>query len=155
MNLKSIATVGLAIAMSHGVANAEKAWQMVIDGVGNIPLTSIEYVVSHQAEQTMDVVLNDNATVFHNIPSVSFVFDEAGVGVVSTDQETVIGPFGDTISVTGLKSGSTIMVYNMQGVMLESKTSQGENSITIDISGYAPGIYVLRTANSTVKFQKR
>jgi len=154
MNLKSIATVGLAIAMSHGAANAEKAWQMVIDGVGNIPLTSIEYVVSHQAEQTMDVVLNDNTTVFHNIPSVSFVFDEAGVGVLSTDEESIIGPFGDAISVTGLKSGSVITVYNIQGIMLDTKKSQGEKSITIDISGYAPGIYVLRTANSTVKFQK-
>ena len=53
------------------------------------------------------------------------------------------------VTVTGLETGTEIELLDMMGRVLAMGTA------TLDLSGLAPGLYLLRTPNGTAKLLKR
>lgn len=138
-------------------ASAEQVWHAVISESEKVAVDQIEYIVSRPEARSLDIVLNDGNTVFGGVPSIQFEYSErAGLTSITTDSEVILGPYDDVITVKGLAQGSPIMIYNSVGVMVASYTSGGkQEALEIDLRGYDPGVYVLKTRNSAVKFVKR
>lgn len=138
-------------------ASADQVWHAVISESEKVAIEQIEYIVSRPDVRSLDIVLNDGNTVYAGVPSLQFEFSErAGLTSITTDSEIILGPYDDVITVKGLSQGSPIMIYNSVGVVVDSYTSGGkQEALDIDLSGYTPGVYVLKTRNSAVKFVKR
>ena len=157
LNLKNLFIAAVCVAAGHvGTAGAE-VWHLVAEGVGKIPVSAIEYMISHPSEGTMDVILNDNATVYAGVGHATFEYgEEAGSSAPSEPRECIVGPFDDYITVSGLADGAVIRLYSSQGMLMAEFTAPGHGRpLGIDVSGYAAGIYILRTEHSSVKFIKR
>ncbi|MDE6310141.1 MAG: T9SS type A sorting domain-containing protein [Muribaculaceae bacterium] len=137
--------------------NAQQVWHAVVSESEKVPVDEIEYIVSRPEARSLDIVLNDGATVYEGIPSLQFEYSErAGLTSPHSDDETILGPYDNVITVKGLAEGSQIKLYNPMGQLVDVYTSGGkQQSIDIDLSQYQPGVYVLKTRNSAVKFVKR
>ncbi len=53
-------------------------------------------------------------------------------------------PFESKFNVSGLEEKDVILIYNMMGNLMVSTTVMTSNSIEVDLSGYAPGIYLVK-----------
>lgn len=147
----------LMASMSTYAANAQQVWHAVVSESEKVPIDEIEYIVSRPEARSLDIVLNDGATVYEGIPTLQFEYGErAGLTSPRSDDETILGPYDNIITVKGLAEGSLIWVYNPTGQLVDTYTSPGkQNAIEVDLSQYEPGVYVLKTRNSVVKFVKR
>lgn len=157
MNYKSIFFSTLMAVFSLSAAQAQQVWHAVVSASEKVPVDEIEYIVSRPEARSLDIVLNDGATVYEGIPSLQFEYSErAGLTSPHSDDETILGPYDNVITVKGLAEGSQIKVYNPMGQLVEVYTSSGkQEAIDIDLSQYQSGVYMLKTRNSTVKFVKR
>lgn len=143
----------LALGWAALTAQAEAVWHLVADGNEKVPVSEVEYLLSVSSTRTVDVVLKGSAAI-ENVACITFEMAEAGLRTPESTVETILGPYDDCISISRLAPGKQISVYNAQGALIA--TYSGINgSLTIDISAYAPGVYILRTPNSSVKFIKR
>ncbi len=157
MNLKSTMLPLLMAALSPCTMLADQVWHAVISGSEKVPVDDIEYIVSRPEARSLDIVLSDGQTVYEGIPSLEFEFSErAGLTSIQSDAEVILGPFDDIITIKGLAQGCPITIVNSLGQVVEGFTSPGKQEvIEIDLRGYQPGVYVLKTRNSAVKFVKR
>ena len=155
MNL--ISWILLLLALGSCAVHAQQVWHAVVSASEKVPVDEIEYIVSRPEAKSLDIVLNDGSTVYEGIPSLQFEYSErAGLTMPNSDNETILGPYDNVISVKGLAEGSQIKLYNAIGQLVVVYTSPGkQQAIDIDLSQYQPGVYVLKTRNSTVKFVKR
>ena len=67
-------------------------------------------------------------------------------------------PADSYVTITGITEGSVIMIYDLNG-RLRHKQVANDTSITVNCSGYIPGIYLIKSVNggtsSATKFIKR
>lgn len=62
-------------------------------------------------------------------------------------------PVTDRLTVRQIEAGEQVQLISLQGVVLRQIISDG-NNLSFDMSGYAPGIYIIKTANKTAKVIK-
>ncbi|SFZ93604.1 Por secretion system C-terminal sorting domain-containing protein [Flaviramulus basaltis] len=73
---------------------------------------------------------------------------------VSKDVFIFPNPTSDNIDINGLKENIPASIYNIKGQLITIK-QVNSNSNTINISGLADGIYILKIKNDTFKFVKK
>lgn len=133
----------------------EMVWHLVTDDGAKFPVNQIDYIIQQDADSGYDIVLADSS-VRSGVTRSSFEYcEDSGIGQVSADREIVAGPYGDVITVTGLKAGAEICLYNTQGILLQSVRAAGSSPVTINLASLPAGVYLLKTTNTTLKFLKR
>ena len=129
--------------------------------VWNTDGTYVAYNCSHHPEMKTDSVnitltVGDSISVYYPLNEVRrLTFDDEGLtpveqvakqGVVSINQQSVI--------ISDLKAGTTVVVYDANGRMVaKSKSANGQANVNISRLPY--GVYVVRAGNVNFKFLKR
>ena len=62
---------------------------------------------------------------------------------------------GDDIMVKGLVPGDNVMLYDMNGILLETLTVDDSRAVKASLSGRPKGAYVLKVGEQSYKFMKR
>lgn len=62
---------------------------------------------------------------------------------------------GETLSFSGLKSGTTASLYNMSGQLLQKQTTGASGKLDISVSNQPAGIYLVKVNDVTYKITKR
>ena len=62
---------------------------------------------------------------------------------------------GETLYFSGLKQGTEIAVYASSGQMMRKVKTGRLNSTTVSVSGFAPGMYLVKVNGLTYKITKR
>ena len=62
---------------------------------------------------------------------------------------------GDLIIVKGLTSGKAVTVYRVDGTQLLLQRSDGSDRMTISLSSFSAGVYIIKADEITYKFLKR
>ncbi|MCC8177434.1 MAG: T9SS type A sorting domain-containing protein [Bacteroidales bacterium] len=152
---KIVAILLIAIGSAGSTQGGELVWHLVTDDGAKYPVNQIDYIIQQDADSGYDIVLADGS-VRSGVTRSSFEYcEDSGIGQVSADREIVAGPYGDVITVTGLKAGMEICLYNTQGILLQSVRAAGSTPVTINLASLPAGVYLLKTTNTTLKFLKR
>lgn len=101
------------------------------------------------------ITFDDNSSIMSRMDDTIVKFeDPAGIKRICLPEYFILkSEVGNQVRIDGIKSGDTIILYSANGVMLSSCRSAG-SSLTLDLSGYANGIYVLKVNNKSIKFTK-
>ncbi len=78
----------------------------------------------------------------------------SSVGALDTYIKVGPNPVVDFVRVYDLELGSDLQIYNMQGALVYQSIVNSEN-ISVDMSGYKSGIYLLKAGNKSAKFIKQ
>lgn len=80
-----------------------------------------------------------------------YAINQAGIGDITTTPYTAITVMynGDSVILGGLNAGEQVMVFDMSGKMVVSRTASAQR---MSLSGLESGIYVARSATGAVKF---
>ena len=70
---------------------------------------------------------------------------------VAKAQFTVVG---DQVAVTGMKAGSAVNIYDMNGRMVAAASADAEGNATISTASLNRGVYVVTNGTTTQKFMK-
>ena len=62
---------------------------------------------------------------------------------------------GDVVVISGCNFGSQVMVYSLNGVLLQLHYADVEGNVEISMADYAQGIYIIKTETITYKIIKR
>lgn len=94
----------------------------------------------------------------------TFAMDMETVEINFTDATSIKESFANTFSyntlvedqleLTGLETGSLVQIFRMDGQLLFSSHIEGE-AVSIPVSNYASGSYLLKAGNQIVKFIKK
>ena len=57
--------------------------------------------------------------------------------------------------VSGLKAGTRVAIYNLNGTQISSVTADGEGRVALDFSSLPKGVYILRTPTKSFKFMNK
>ncbi len=104
-------------------------------------------------------VTNGNDMLKFDMEGVAdYHFVKEKVTVVSVEKPTVesdadVSPtlaFGEA-KFSGLKAGTRIMVYSIDGQVVDSVTASADGQATIDLRRLSKGVYILRTPGKSFK----
>lgn len=94
----------------------------------------------------------------------TFAMDMETVEINFTETTSIKESFANTFSyntlveeqleLSGLEAGSLVQVFRMDGRLLHSSIAEGER-MTIPVSNYTSGSYLLKAGNQIVKFMKK
>ncbi len=152
---KIVAALLIAIASAGATQAGELVWHLVTDDGAKYPINQIEYIIQQTAEDGFDIMLADGS-VRQGVMRSSFEYcEDSGIGLATADREVVAGPYGDEITVSGLKVGAEIALFNTQGVLLKSIRVTTSSPVVINLASLPSGVYLLKTTNTLLKFLKR
>ena len=80
--------------------------------------------------------------------------DGTGVQSLSEDLNTVQFN-GQNIMFQHLKAGSKVSVYAVNGMLMMNKTIASDGELTVDLSNFSQGVYVVNVNNKTYKVVKK
>ena len=148
--------LAITLLCSAFVAAADTKWAMVTQRGETILMGNVGYILNSDASSAFTIVLNDNSTV-DDVTKVSFAKVNA-TGIDATTTEKKDGIYAKvvdgTLSVSGCTIGDKADIYAANGQLLR-QVGLGEGKAVIDVSSFAPGVYLLRIGKTTVKFQKK
>ena len=133
---------------------AEQVLCMVItntDGTVNKFALQDAPVLTYEGNNLV-VTCNDATltTALGDIEQWSFeMADLDGIDEAETTPKAILS-FGKA-NLTGLKSGSIISIYSIDGKAVSSLRADGEGNVNIDLSQLPGGIYIIRTPNQSYK----
>jgi hypothetical protein len=101
------------------------------------------------------VIFDDNTSIISRMDDTIIRFDDpSGIKTIEIPEYyNFKKKLGSVVQIDGFNDGDFIHLYSGNGVLLFSTRSEG-TSLTLDISGYTNGIYVLKINNKSIKFTK-
>ena len=81
--------------------------------------------------------------------------DITGVEEIQNVTEGSIRPHAGMILISGFEAGAGVIVSDLGGSVLFNGSTGNDGNLTIDLSGYPEGIYIIKAQNQTFKFIKR
>lgn len=117
-------------------------------GFDEKPVLSVYVNGVRLATSTYDVCYENNQVK-------SFEIVDTNTGINDIAEHTKPSLSNGQISVDNAKSGTEVMVYSTQG-MLVSKVAADENGhANVNLSSLPTGVYVVKVGNNSYKFMKR
>jgi len=154
---KKILFLGLALLMAGQLMIAQSYQMVTLSANGTeatYPVSDVQQVVF--ASNSMTVKMKEGADA-SSITCIKFT-ESTATGIIDQKSESAISvfpnPVTDMLSVSGVKKDAIIYLYNMNGALLQTVTSQ-ENATNINVSSLQQGIYLLRINNLIIKFIKK
>ncbi len=138
-------------------AQTEKQWMMVPDGnmAQPIPVSGISFLITADDEANFTAVCHDG-TVRTDIATASFCqMDPTAITTPLTDgNATKILCAANRLTLTGCPTGALISIYTTGGQqVLKAEASQA--TTTISIAQLPTGTYLIKVADTTLKFIKK
>lgn len=103
------------------------------------------------------VIMTTKTTVTFPLEKVKkFTYRDASNGISQPNVvKAAFSADGETLSFSDLKSGTTILLYNVAGQLLRSVTPDFGNRAVVSVSQLPTGVYVVKMNDATYKITKR
>lgn len=144
------------VAMPRIVKADGLEWCLVTNTGKTVALKNVSYLLSADDSKTFSVVETSGATI-SQVRKISFIKDvDAGLSDIKSSADLSIAqdPVMNSLTVSGLTKKSTIRVLSLLGAE-QFKTVTTESTVTICVSNYTPGIYLLEVNGKSMKFIKK
>jgi hypothetical protein len=106
---------------------------------GNLVITTTKTTISYPLEQVK-----------------RYTYASASSGITSPKSaEATFSADGETLTFKGLKTGTSIMLYNVAGQLLRKVTPTTEGHAAVSVSKLPTGVYVVKMNDATYKITKR
>ena len=125
--------------------------------------TQVRYLLSDEPKTTFD-----NGALFLNTSKVSISYPienvlrytyEGDMPSVGIDQlkpgEVRVYQSEDAVTFKGLKDGTPISVYSLDGKLLSTHTARQGAATDIPLTALPAGTYILKVKDQTIKFHKK
>ena len=125
--------------------------------------TKAYYELNDMPETTFEdgklVIRTQSATVEYPMSGVlRYTYDGVGTNGVSK----VRGLHGamvkrelNSVTIVNLKEDSEVQLFNSEGTLLDTKTSNGEEPVVISVANQPNGVYMVKYESQTLKLIKR
>jgi hypothetical protein len=133
--------------MTISYVNGAEADAFAIDGVSRITFVGDSMVV-----QTAD---GEHAVAIADVDKIKFDIVVSSVDAIKADlgEDVVIEAGGGIVNITQVDGEMlNVAVYNMQGQLV--KTIAAPQQVSLDLTGYNPGVYIIKANNKVIKFRK-
>ena len=160
MRNKLVAALLAVIAAFNVQVQAQDAgevWHIETDTQESIPMSDVSFLLAADDDTHFSIVTKDNH-VYDNVTRATFSkhAESSGVGSVEDFGALAVYPtvVSREITISSCRQDTKVAVVSLGGgVCLEAVVADG--SATLDVSGLAPGAYILKVGDRSVKFIKR
>ena len=103
------------------------------------------------------VITTTKNTVTYPLEKVKrYTYASASSGITSPKGvEATFSADGETLTFKGLKTGTSIMLYNVAGQLLRKVAPTTEGHAAVSVSKLPTGVYVVKMNDATYKITKR
>lgn len=108
---------------------------------------SEEYLVLKTAKETVNYPLGEMLTF-------EFSNETTGIDAIGTAGGNVVFTFGASLKGEGLKPGSRVSVYTMNGQTVGSAVADANGAVEIFLNGQT-GVFIVKSLTKTFKFIKK
>ena len=100
-----------------------------------------------------------NNTVVYPMDDVDCIyFDEIGssspTGITEVKNAELIRFVKDGVELSGFAAYTTVTIYNLQGQLVGTYSTDGSDSLNISLADREQGIYIIKANKSTLKIKK-
>ena len=106
---------------------------------GNLIITSAKTSVTLPLERVLRYTYESAANGVDEVKAVRAAFSKDG----------------ETLTLTGLKPGTAIYLYNVAGQLLRTINSGDQPKVVVSVSNFPAGVYVVKANDVTYKITKR
>ena len=111
-----------------------------------VTFTSTAMVLT-AGSQTIEYPLTD-------FRAFAFADDPAGIGTLDAESNNAVFSFGNSLKGEGLKAGSQVAVYTINGQLVGRSTVSQSGSVEIPLDGQT-GVFVVKSLSKTFKFIRK
>lgn len=138
------------MALLGGTTHAQEITQTITINGETVEQTAVQLAFSGD---NVTLTYADRTTQTADMATVSITFNTStGIGAISAFEYR--GLVDGQMNISGLNAGTQVCVYDNAGRQLFSQQATG-SSMQMDATTLAPGVYVLRVGQQTVKFLKK
>ena len=103
------------------------------------------------------VITTTKTTISYPLEKVKrYTYASVSSGITSPKGvEATFSADGETLTFKGLKTGTSIMLYNVAGQLLRKVTPTTEGQAAVSVSKLPTGVYVVNMNDATYKITKR
>lgn len=147
----------LFMLLSIWVSEARRQWGIVSDTGDFYPLSEVEFLIGSDSDASFAIGYK-NGSLSAEIKSISFEVRDLPTSIIpaeEVDNGIVFYPNPVLMKLFVVSGGDgDINIFDLKGsVVRTAKTADGSNGIYV--GDLAPGIYLLKTSDYTVKFLKK
>ena len=121
------------------------------------------YELNDMPETTFEggklVIRTQSATVEYPMSEVlRYTYDGVGTNGVSKARGlhgAMVKRELNSVTIVNLKEGSQVQLFNSEGTLLDTKTSNGEEPVVISVASQPDGVYMVKYETQTLKLIKR
>lgn len=129
------------------------------DGTSVYFLLAEKPYITFQNDEVKIVSDTDEALVKRTLVERFEFVDEMPTGIedVEEEDEQLRAKFrlnGDAVYITGLASGSKVVLYAMDGRVVNSSVASADGCVTISLNALPSGIYIVKYNETAIKFIK-
>ena len=125
--------------------------------------TKAYYELNDMPETTFEdgklVIRTQSATVEYPMSGVlRYTYDGVGTNGVSKARGlhgAMVKQEPNSVTIVNLKEGSQVQLFNSEGTLLDTKTSNGEEPVVISVASQPDGVYMVKYETQTLKLIKR
>lgn len=125
--------------------------------------TKAYYELNNMPETTFEdgklVIRTQSATVEYPMSEVlRYTYDGVGTNGVSKARGlhgAMVKRELNSVTIVNLKEGSQVQLFNSEGALLDTKTSNGEEPVVISVANQPNGVYMVKYESQTLKLIKR
>jgi len=121
------------------------------------------YELNDMPETTFEdgklVIRTQSATVEYPMSEVlRYTYDGVGTNGVSKARGlhgAMVKRELNSVTIVNLKEGSLVQLFNSEGTLLDTKTSNGDEPVVISVASQPDGVYMVKYETQTLKLIKR
>jgi hypothetical protein len=159
MNMKKISLLSfvLLLGIMPRTAKADGLeWCLVTNTGKTVALKNVSYLLSADNNKTFSIVEKSGAAI-SQVSKISFIKDvDTGLKNVQTvsGASVTMESVTNTMTISNLTTGSRISIQSLSGAEMLNTIST-EDAVTVNVSGFTSGIYLLNVNGKSIKFIKK
>lgn len=119
----------------------------------NISLEEYPRVTFTSDEVLITTHMNDLSFPANDV--VRFTYGTSATDIaITVDNQTSFSLTDNRLSISNIKSNSTVTVYQADGALITSQKTDKSGNVTINIESYQPGVYLVKTSSGNFKIRK-
>lgn len=145
---------------------------MIEDGGGSPRLvvwktdgTKVYYELDDMPETTFEdgnlIIRTQNGLVEVSYPLTEILrytydgINKKGVSEARSTGKALVKRTPNTVTLANLKEGANIQLFNSDGTLLKTITSNGTDNVTVSVAPYPNGVYLVKYESQTIKLIKQ
>lgn len=152
--LKAVLLSAMTLMAGTAMAGVDYLIVNLVDGSNaSFALADDPKVSVADNQLTVETSTQIITVAFDDLENYKFYDSSAGVDKISTPNHYQME--NGIIAFEGLKAGETVAVYNVAGVLVLQTTATADGCASVDTSVLPTGVYVVRTASSSIKISNK